>query len=441
LLCLALIFFGIIFLDSAFAADLSQAPKNISKNQQIQSELDTLMLARKIAPGIIPNEDYREMERGLHFGLCADPKGKCTWERTFGGAQEDKAYGIATMLDDGVVVVGNRRFLSTTGQRAWILRLDRAGKMVWQREFGGLNSDQVYSVVTTSEDGVVVAGHTTSRGAGKSDVWVFRLDRDGNLVWDKTFGGAENDRARTIAATDDGGFVIAGSTQLPGKSEQDGWILKLRANGELSWEHTFGGDNSDGIFNVASTPDGGLVATGYTDMGSPKGYDLWVVRFDSGGKQLWDRAFGRGIFDAGTSIVATADGGSLVAGVTSADGYRADDAWVLRLNHAGEVLWEQTYGGPEPDTAWAIVKMPDAGFAVLVATSSYGAGSADAWLLRLDKDGALLWQRMYGGKLWDRPTSAVLTTDGGLFIAGYTTTQGSGYEDYWLFRLDAEGRF
>jgi hypothetical protein len=128
-------------------------------------------------------------------------------------------------------------------------------------------------------------------------------------------------------------------------------------------------------------------------------------------------------------------------GVTSEDGYKTDDAWVLRLNAVGELVWQKTFGGHKPDSAWALVGMADEGWAVIIKTSSYGAGSADAWVIRLDKEGALLWERLYGGKLWDRPTAAVLSEDGGLLIAGYTTSKGAGYEDYWLLRLDADGRF
>jgi uncharacterized delta-60 repeat protein len=431
---------SLILAKHGFTADYLKTNLENTEKQELTSPSEPLLLARTGIPFDRSERDRLEMDEFVRYGPCAKSFGRCTWERTFGGAQEDKAYGIATMPDDGVVVVGNRRLLSTAGHYAWILRLDRSGKMVWEREFGGRNSDEVYGVVATNDGGIVLAGNSRSRGAGKSDIWVQRLNKSGNTVWDKTFGGPDDDRARSIAASADGGFFIAGYTQSRGSPEGDAWIIKIDKNGELSWEQTAGGAKNDAVFHVTTMPDGGLIATGYKDLGDPKGFDLWVVRLNSQGGLLWDRTYGRGIFDAGTSIVPTEDGGSVVVGVTSADAYRGDDAWVLRLDAHGEVVWEQTFGGPEPETAWAVVNMSDKGYAVLVSTSSYGAGSADAWLLRLDGDGSLLWERMYGGKLWDRPTSAVLTADGGIFVAGYTTTQGAGREDFWLFRLDAEGR-
>jgi uncharacterized delta-60 repeat protein len=435
------LFVGLILFTQTAIAGLDNVDSAEVTVPQASAPSDRIDIARIDIPTDTPKRNREDIGEILKYGICADPIARCTWERTFGGAQEDKAYGIATMLDDGVVVVGNRRLLSTFGQNAWILRLNRSGEIVWEREFGGRKGDEVYGVVATTDDGIVFAGNSRSRGAGKSDVWVLRLDKSGNTVWERTFGGTDDDRARSIAATADGGFVIAGFTQSRGSPEGDAFIIKIDSAGELSWEQTAGGSRNDAVIHIATMSDGGLIATGYKDLGDPKGYELWVLRLNPQGRLLWDRTFGHGIFDAGTSVVPTADGGSVVVGVTSEDAYRRDDAWVIRLDARGKVVWEQTFGGPEPETAWSVVDMRDKGYAVLVSTSSYGAGSADAWLLRLDRDGALIWERMFGGKLWDRPTSAVLTADGGIFVAGYTTTQGAGREDYWLFRLDSDGRF
>jgi hypothetical protein len=239
----------------------------------------------------------------------------------------------------------------------------------------------------------------------------------------------------------DGSFVVGGMTQSYGSSAGDAWILKVDANGSLVWERTFGGEQEIAVFSIAASLDSGIIATGYIDVGDTAGFELWVIRLSSDGEKTWDRKYGRGVFDAGTAITATEDGGAIVAGVTSDDGFRGDDAWVLRLNAAGDVVWDQIFGGPRPDSAWAIVEMPGIGYVVVVATQSFGTGSADAWLICIGGDGKLIWDQIYGGRLWDRPTAAVRTLDGGLLVAGYTTSVGAGYEDFWILRLDARGRF
>jgi uncharacterized delta-60 repeat protein len=389
----------------------------------------------------IPSRDQNSDDAKRHRKSCADPNSWCTWEHTFGGALQDKAYGIASLPDDGLIVVGNSRSQQSLEYNAWILRLSRDGKILWERSFGGSSSDQLYAVASTPDGGVVVAGHTRSKGAGKSDVWILRLNLDGELLWERTFGGLENDRARTIDAMADGGFVIAGMTQSYGSPQGDAWIIKLDSKGRRQWDRSYGGNEEYAIFSIAALPDSSAIATGYTNKGKSHGFELWVIRLSSHGDRIWDRHYGRGIFDAGTAILPAVDGGAMVAGVTSDDGFQGDDAWIIRLDASGHVIWDQTFGGPKPDSAWSVVEMPGTGYAVTMATLSYGAGSSDAWVICLNDDGAVIWQRLFGGQLWDRPTTAALTQDGGLAVAGYTTTTGAGYEDFWVFRVDARGQF
>jgi hypothetical protein len=129
----------------------------------------------------------------------------------------------------------------------------------------------------------------------------------------------------------------------------------------------------------------------------------------------------------------------MVAGVTTEGGYKDDQAWILRLNPKGDLVWQRTIGGKKTDNAWAVIKKDSAHYAVVIATSSFGSGSTDAWIICFDINGRQKWERIYGGKLWDRPTSAALTKDGALLIGGYTTTKGGGFEDFWLLRLDSNG--
>ena len=408
-------------------------------DSQGSSNVQTAKLRLAVVHPSFRAPKFNPLQGDNKSSMCMNHKDRCTWENTFGGTLADKAYGIVPMSDDGVVVVGNTRSNGGFGNNAWIIRLNRAGDLVWEREFGGLNNDQVYGVVKTEDGGVVVAGHTRSRGAGKSDFWVFRLGHQGNLIWERTFGTLHNDRARTVAATPDGGFLVAGTTQTNDEQEIDAWLLKLDGEGRRIWDSTFGGTGNDGIYHLAVNPDGSIATAGYTALGGLAGYDVWVLRLSKQGKMVWERKLGRGVFDAATAIAATPEGGFLVVGVTSEDAFQKDDAWLLKLNGAGEVLWERIFGGAKPDTARSVLITPNNSYLVTISTSSYGAGSADAWLLHLGKDGTLKWDRFYGGKLWDRPTSAALSTDGGLYIIGYTTTKGMGHEDYWLLRLDANG--
>lgn len=139
------------------------------------------------------------------------------WHHDDCGAIKDKAYGIVSLPDDGLIVVGNSRSQQSLEYNAWILRLSRDGKLIWERSFGGSRSDQLYAVASTPDGGVAVAGHTRSKGAGKSDVWILRLNLDGELLWERTFGG----------------LAVAGYTTSAGAGYEDFWVFRVDARGRF----------------------------------------------------------------------------------------------------------------------------------------------------------------------------------------------------------------
>lgn len=374
--------------------------------------------------------------QGLPTDSCA-LDGPCTWERTFGGQLEDKAYAVAALDDDGIAVVGHSR--SFNGQYdGWFLGLDRGGAERWQRVLGGPQSEQAYGVVATADGGVAVVGQTRSWGNGESDLWLVRLDAAGGLDWDRTIGGPGNDRGRTIAALPDGGFAIGGFVTRTAEHGRDAFIARLDTDGTILWQESIESPGDDAAFHLAIAPDGSLLVTGYRSLGGERGYDLWAARYDPGGRQIWQRLIDRDGFEAGTGIVALPDGGAAIAGVVSVHGGHLD-ARVLRLGSDGNVVWDYAFGGSGNESAWGIVGSEEGGVIVSGATESQGAGSTDGWIFALDADGAMQWERFYGGALWDRPMALSRAADGGLLVAGTTTTSGAGFEDFWVLRLDRNG--
>ena len=364
---------------------------------------------------------------------CAVAAGPCRWGRTFGGAAEDRAYGLVHLPDGGWLLAGNSREGPGLSFDAWLLRLDQRGRSLWERRFGGPDTDQVFAAAPTRDGGVVLAGHTRSQGAGESDLWLFRLDARGNLLWERVLGGGANERARSIIAAREGGFLVSGFTASQGAGDRDAWILRLDAAGQLLWEQVLGGSGDDGAFHASPHPEGGFAVVGYRS--SDAGYDLWVLRLDEAGDKLWSRSFDRSVFEAATAVAALPDGGLVVAGVTGIPDSLQDNVWLAGLDREGTVRWERVLGGPARDNAWAITPRAAGGVIVAAATSSQGAGSADAWLIAVDALGDIVWERVVGGPKWDKPLALSRGVDGGLVIAGTTTTNGAGYEDYWVFEL------
>ncbi len=364
---------------------------------------------------------------------CAVAAGPCRWARTFGGAAEDRAYGLARAPAGGWLLAGNSREGPGLSFDALLLRLDREGRSLWERRFGGPDTDQVFAIASTRDGGAAAAGHTRSQGAGESDLWLFRLDARGNLLWERVLGGAANERARGIAAAPEGGFLVSGFTASRGAGDRDAWILRIDAAGRVLWERVLGGPGDDGAFHASPHPEGGFAIVGY--WGQESGYDLWVLRLDETGEELWSHRFDRSAFEAATAVSTLPDGGLVVAGVTGMPDSLQDNVWLAGLDREGAVRWERMLGGPARDNAWAITPRAAGGAVVAAATSSQGAGSADAWLFAVDASGEMVWERIVGGAKWDKPMALESGVDGALVVAGTTTTRGAGYEDYWIFEL------
>jgi hypothetical protein len=363
----------------------------------------------------------------------------CTWQRTFGGARPDKLRAAAAMPDGGLVVAGKTE--SHRGWRAagWVLRLDPNGARIWERRIGnGRDTDAFTSVIPTDDGGVILVGHVRTQGAGESDGWLVKLDARGRTQWQRSLGGPENDRLLSATALPDGGLVAAGFTASRGAGDRDVWVLRADAQGRAVWQQTFGGPDDDGGFAVAYR-DGAVTVAGHA-RGGDGVYDVWLARLDPDtGRAGWERRFHRSKLDAATAMAALPDGGVLVSALTS-KGFGAADAWLLKVEADGNLAWDTVIGGPSGDVPWSVAALPDGGALVAASTQSQGAGSADAWLLRLDAEGAVLWQRTHGGDLWDWPGVALATPTGDLLLGGYTTSAGAGYEDGWVLRLDPQGR-
>ena len=221
------------------------------------------------------------------------------------------------------------------GSASITVNVQNAQQQVWQKTYGGSNLDWASSIQQTTDGGYIVAGWTESFGAGNMDFYIIKLDSNGNKVWEKTYGGSENDVAYSIQQTSDGGYIVAGGTYSFGAGSADFYIIKLDSNGNKVWGKTYGGSNDE-----------------------------------------WAR-----------SIQQTTDGGYIVAGTTYSFGAGYDDFYIIKLDSNGDKVWEKTYGGSSYDEAYSIQQTSDGGYIVAGGTSSFGAGSADFYIIKTDSEG------------------------------------------------------
>ena len=359
------------------------------------------------------------------------------WFKTYGGTGNDSASSIQQTSDGGYIVAGDTTSFGAGNRDIWLLKLDGEGNAMWQKTYGGTGREWIESIQQTSDGGYIVAGHTPSFGAGGGDAWILKLDDSGNVTWQKTYGGTGYDRTSSIQLTSDGGYIVAGYTTSFGAGGGDAWVLKLDGSGNVTWQRTYGGTALDFAGSIQQTSDGGYIVAGYTESFGAGERDGWLLKLDGDGNVSWQKTYGGTGNEYAGSVLQTSDG-YIVAGQTESFGAGGDDAWIMKLNVSGNVTWQKTYGGMGYDSAWSVLQTSD-GYIVAGDTESFGAGSRDAWLMKLDGSGNVTWQKTYGGARYDSNFSVHKIQDGGYTMAGSTQSFGVGSDDAWFFKLDENG--
>jgi hypothetical protein len=350
-----------------------------------------------------------------------------------------------------------------------------AVEIVWQKSLGGTKSDIPHDLCPAADGGYVVAGESSSSNGdvfhsrGASDYWIVKLDPQGNIVWKKSYGGTARDEAYSIDACTDGGFIVAGGTRSKNLDVSDNhggydfWIIKLKSNGNLEWKKAFGGPADEIAYDVKQTPDGGFVAVGFTksktgDVTKQEGLgDYWIVKLDEDGNLVWQKSFGGSLYDFAHAVVLTADGGYVVSGYArSGDGdvnsnSGEEDIWIIKLDSAGNLLWQQRYGDYAGEGTSAMVADEAGNFLSIgishsdVGLSEDSNGEHDYFLLKCDSEGTLQWSRCYGGSVTDDGNCMLKVSEGGYLIGGDAKSDNKkvcvnhGEDDGWVIKLDDDG--
>ena len=380
-----------------------------------------------------------------------------TWDKTFGNRLEDMGFSIIQTKNGGYAIAGctilDRKEIKDTWraklgfieltkdkrQDIWVIKLDKNGNMEWDKAFGENRPDIAHSIIQSKDGGYAVAGFIWTIYADKQDIWILKLDENGNIEWDKTFDKDENDIAYSIIQTKDGNYVIAASTGLKIRGEANCWVINLGSKGNIEWENNFGGIGLQEIYSIVQTKDEGFIAVGgIWSKGAGKG-DVYLVKLNKRGDLLWDRTFGGSENDEARSIIQTEDGSYVVTGFTVSEDLGDKDFWVIKLDKDSNKVWDKSLGGTSEDWANSIVQTKDGGYMVAGCTKSIVTGKTDIWIVKLDVRGNMLWDRTFGGSENDEARSIIQTEDGGYALTGWTKSKGTGSSDVWVLKLDENG--
>jgi len=428
------------------------------------------------------------------------------WQQVYGGSDREEGSVVVSTPDGGFILAGSSisgaSYNKTEGniggsgmEDFWVLKIDHTGIIEAQNAIGGNSADVCTALAATDDGGSIAGGYSISEISGDkttgvigpddyfNDYWITKLDASTNIVWQKTIGGKKHDYLYSIQQTEDGGYIIGGSSGSPAGGDKtegfvgatgklDYWIIKTDAFGNIEWQNTIGGDHDDHLCTVQQTGDGGYIVGGYSNSQASGdksesnsngnfASDLWILKLSGSGTIEWQNTIGGPSIELLTTMKILPDGNFIIGGHSNSD-ISTDksepstlfDCWLIKLSASGSILWEKTIEADDNDGIQDIAVAVDGLILCAVSGSVAGLdktegnyGEGDYWIMKLDFDGNMLWQKVLGGSMYDNPTSIVQCADGGYAITGESLSPISGnksedrhgpFFDFWLVKLEAE---
>ncbi|WP_298556599.1 hypothetical protein [uncultured Algibacter sp.] len=415
---------------------------------------------------------------------------KVDFVKSFGGTKNESAKAVIKTSDGGYAILGYTQSIdiditnkSNDSFDYWLLKFNQNDALEWQKTFGGTDDDRGNDIIQTHDGGYAIIGFSKSSDGhvtennGAHDYWVSKLDASGTISWEKNYGFLGADIGNSIIQTHDGGFLLTGvldvsasngegnSKNTKSKSSRiqhaggDYWAIKINATGEIAWRRYYGGSFTDTPYDVIQTEDKGYLIVGSSDsadvdINNNKGtYDFWVVKISEAGTLVWEQSFGGSQTDEARAIVKSNDGNYIIVGDTRSNDFDvstnkgAADLWVIKISPTGNLIWEKTFGGSSFDVARSISKTQDNDFIIsgnsrsLDGNLTNNNGQNDAWVIKVDTNGNLKWQKTIGGSEIDFAYDAVELNDKSLIIVGNSSSSNldlsnnRGFTDLLLFKI------
>jgi hypothetical protein len=365
-----------------------------------------------------------------------------TWSVIYPAREQDRIAALQETADGGCVVAGITNDWSVNNY-FWLLKLDEKGAVSWRRTYGdGGNFNDSGLLLQQTPDGGYVIACTRSFGPGNEDIEVLKLQKNGDVLWQKRLGGSGNDRAFFMRQTRDGGYITGGWTNVSFNGvNYDSLLIKLSAGGDTEWQNTYGGAYSDQATSILQTDDGGYLMAGWTYSFSHGDRDIWVLKLRPDGELQWQQLYDGGKNDANYSVRQGSDGVYIVECCNLLqDRY---DVQMLQLRQNGSIDRKKAYSGKFRvgcDQIYAARQTKDEGFVLAGGTKSACTGNRDSVIIKRQQDGGVSWVRSYGGKADDYAEAVQQTLDGGYILAGWTYSFGVEDRSIWVLKLDSQGQ-
>lgn len=336
--------------------------------------------------------------------IKTDAEGNKVWDRIFGGSSNDVGYSVQQTMDGGYVLTGSTESFGAGGKDLWLIKTDYNGNEIWNKTFGGPRNDWGRSVQQTSDGGCIITGSMYSNNATylSQMVWLIKTDTDGNEVWERIFGGPRDDWGYSVQQTSDGGYIIAGATESFGKNGISTlWLIKTDASGNEIWDRNFGGSSDTVGYSVQQTRDGGYIILGSKLPYGGELYatgEIWLIKTDANGSEVWDKTLGGSEDDAGRAVQQTGDGGYIITGSKPNPNGVNQDVWLIKTDANGNEIWDRSFGASGYNQGKSVQQTRDGGYIITGSTFSYGLvyKNSFVWLIKTDINGNKVWDRSFG---------------------------------------------
>jgi len=415
-------------------------------------------------------------------------EGSLQWVKSFGGSGIDQATDIVVTDDGNYMIVGSTYsndgdfsgIKNTTDADYCLVKMSANGTVLWTKVYGGTEDEIATGITKTTDGGYVLSGYSRSdncfsgSNGGFHDYYMLKVDAQGNEMWCQNFGYPGSDQAQSVIQTAQGDLLTIGFFDVSASGGQGNddrsvsgnahgvgeyWAIKMDAQGAFYWKRYYGGSNNDRCYNALQTDDGGYLLVGSSesedfDITDSKGsYDFWVVRLDAQGDLVWSRSYGGSEIDSAYDLSTTPDGNFLIVGDARSqdqqvnNNYGNADLWLIKINPQGDLLWEKSLGGAEFDSGKAIFMLADGNYFITGSSRSadgdvaQNLGQNDAWSLVVSPDGAILFETVVGGSQLDFSESAAQNGNA-IIVVGNTesndinSTQNQGFKDFLIYLIE-----
>jgi len=333
--------------------------------------------------------------------------------------------------DEGCLVVGYTESYGRGNKDIWVLDIDENGEKIWDNTFGGTGEDTAKAIIETVDNNYLIAGSTTSYGLGKSDVWLIKIDNNGNEIWNKTHGSSEWDEGAAIAKAEGEGYIIIGSTSSYGAGEDDIWVIKINESGFEMWNKTFGGKKVDIGRSIDDTQNGFIIG-GITSSYGTGGDDMWLIKINEEGDEQWNKTFGAENNEICNQVISTSHNDILLVGHVIFENNKWN-AIVVNTDINGEKRWEKIFE-KNVETGFSSCAETTNGYIISGHKGSYG-DQQDLMIVIMDTKGNIVCEHVLDKKHGNAGVWINNYKDSEYYITGYNDKNGNGLNDLWLLKI------